>query len=719
MENTLKEGTTLQGKAYRYRIERVLGQGTFGITYLATTQVKVAGALGDLETTMQVAVKEFFMKDINGREECTVTTGSKGGVYANYKAKFAREAENLSRLRHPHIVRVLEYFEANNTVYYAMEYVDGGSLDARIKEKNGLPEAESLALMEQIASAVSYMHAHKMLHLDLKPGNVMLRKDGGVVLIDFGLSKQYDDDGRPETSTSVGSGTPGYAPIEQANYHEGKDFPVTMDVYALGATLFKMLTNVSPPDASVVLNDGFPAYELQQRGVSEGTIACVSRAMAPVKAQRYPSVSAFMDGLRGEGTTFDDEEEKKEPPKVVNVKVKKEDKEKAQKPANKNRWVGGLVGGAVALVVLIFWAWPDSQRSESEGFSQAEESLSDDNFALVDSLASDSAAYVSDETAAVVAAAQQAEQERLAKEEERLAQEEAEREEREAEERRRREEAERRRQEEAERRAREADPSYQVNKGMEYYDEGNYAEAVKWWRKAAEQGNLYGQYNLGVCYKEGQGVSQDYAEALKWYRKAAEQGHGKAQYQVGYAYATGQEVSQDYAEAVRWYRKAAEQGHMSAQNNLANCYYNGNGVTQDYAEAMKWYRKSAEQGNELAQFNLGLCYYNGKGVSQDYAEALKWFRESAAQGYAGAQNYIGECYYYGYGVAEDHAEAVTWYRKAAEQGYSGAQFNLGWCYAHGQGVAKDGDEAVRWYRKAAAQGNSNAKEELDKLGVSY
>ena len=98
MENTLTKGTVLQGKAYRYVIERVLGQGTFGITYLATTQVKVAGALGELETTMQVAVKEFFMKDINGREENTVTTGSKGGLYANYKAKFAREAENLSRL---------------------------------------------------------------------------------------------------------------------------------------------------------------------------------------------------------------------------------------------------------------------------------------------------------------------------------------------------------------------------------------------------------------------------------------------------------------------------------------------------------------------------------------------------------------------------------------------------------------------------------------------
>lgn len=128
----LKQNTILYGKSHTYTIEKILGQGSFGITYLAMTQVKVSGALGELETTIQVAIKEFFMKDINGREENTVTCGSRGGVYYDYKKKFSREAENLSKLNHPHIVKVLEYFEANNTVYYAMEYVDGGNLDTYI-----------------------------------------------------------------------------------------------------------------------------------------------------------------------------------------------------------------------------------------------------------------------------------------------------------------------------------------------------------------------------------------------------------------------------------------------------------------------------------------------------------------------------------------------------------------------------------------------------------
>ena len=311
-DNALKPGTLLQGKSYTYTIQKDLGQGTFGITYLASTQVKITGALGEIDTTIQVAIKEFFMGDINGREDNTVTSGSKGGVYDKYKQKFAREAENLSKLHHPHIVKVLEYFEANNTVYYAMEFVEGGNLDKYIAQKNGLSEAECVKYTRQIGSALSYMHAHKMLHLDLKPGNVMLRKNGDAVLIDFGLSKQYDEEGKPETSTSVGGGTPGYAPLEQASYHDGKGFPVTMDVYALGATMYKMLTGERAPEASDILNDGFPTYKLQEHRVSDEMIAHIVKAMAPMKKDRPQSVEEFLKELGGEETTSNGNDERTE-----------------------------------------------------------------------------------------------------------------------------------------------------------------------------------------------------------------------------------------------------------------------------------------------------------------------------------------------------------------------------------------------------------------------
>lgn len=303
VKNSLPTGTILKGLSYTYRIEKTLGQGSFGITYLAS--VKMAGALGAIDTSVKVAIKEFFMRDINGRADSTVTSGSKGGIYEDYKRKFTREAINLSKLQHPNIIKVIESFEANNTVYYVMEYMSGGSLDDYIAKHSGLKEDEAIKIVKQIASALSFMHEKNMLHLDLKPSNIMRKESGDVVLIDFGLSKQYDVNGEPESSTKVGAGTPGYAPLEQANYREGKGFPVTMDVYALGATMFKMLTGVRPPEASDILNDGFPLYELQERGISDRTSASVAKAMAATKKNRYDSVKYFIDSLEEEDTVID------------------------------------------------------------------------------------------------------------------------------------------------------------------------------------------------------------------------------------------------------------------------------------------------------------------------------------------------------------------------------------------------------------------------------
>ena len=134
-------------------------------------------------------------------------------------------------------------------------------------------------------------------------------------------------------------------------------------------------------------------------------------------------------------------------------------------------------------------------------------------------------------------------------------------------------------------------------KAFEFSNQENYAEAVKWYRKAAEQGFTFAQSDLAVCYRKGQGVPQSYNEAVKWYRKAAEQGHAKAQCNLGVCYAQGQGVPQSYTEAVKWFRKAAEQGYAQAQYNLGFFYTQGQGVPQDYAEAAKWYRKAAEQGH--------------------------------------------------------------------------------------------------------------------------
>jgi len=264
------------------------------------------------------------------------------------------------------------------------------------------------------------------------------------------------------------------------------------------------------------------------------------------------------------------------------------------------------------------------------------------------------------------------------------------------------------------------DAADQYNLGIRYArGQGvpqDYAEAVKWIRKAAEQGYTKAQCSLGFSYHKGQGVPTDYIEAAKWYRMAADQGDSEAQCDLGFCYANGQGVPQDYAEALKLYRKAAEQGFAEAQSNIGFCYANGQGVHQDDVEALKWFRTAADRGNASAQHNLGACYSAGQGVPQDHAEAAKWYRKAAEQGNAESQFNLGVCSEKARGVPQDFAEAAKWYRRAADQGKVRAQYNLGVCYANGQGVSKDCEEAARWYRKAAEQGQAEAQ---SNLGVYY
>lgn len=308
----LKQGSTL--KDHKYKIVKVLGKGSFGITYLATTHISIDGQLGNMEVTVNVTVKEFFMADLNSRAVDGISLEqTSSALVKNYQTKFRKEAENLAKLHHPAIVKVLEVFDENNTTYYVMEFIDGETIDEYIKRNGKLSVEESLAITNEVCKALLYMHDHKMLHLDLKPKNIMRNSEGQIFLIDFGLAKQYTEEGEPESSTSLGLGTPGYAPIEQAHYKKDGFFPVTLDIYALGASLFKMLTGKTPPDSSLVFNDGLPLSLLKNAGVNEETIAIVEKAMAPMKKERYQSVKALSLAIGNsyaveEGTTVQEEE---------------------------------------------------------------------------------------------------------------------------------------------------------------------------------------------------------------------------------------------------------------------------------------------------------------------------------------------------------------------------------------------------------------------------
>ncbi|MCQ2260699.1 MAG: protein kinase [Bacteroidales bacterium] len=288
--------TTLQGG--KYKIVKVLGQGGFGITYLAYRNY-----LDDY-----VAIKEFFFSKYCDRDETTshVTVGTKGNreLVDLFKVKFLKEAKKTSKLRHPNIVEILDCFEENATVYYVMEYIEGGNLGDMVKLRGTIPENEAIGYIRQVGKALNFIHEKFINHLDVKPSNV-INDNGRMVLIDFGVSKQYDATTKKGTTDTPVGVSHGYSPAEQYTQKGVQTFSPESDVYALAATLYKLLTGVTPPE-SVEIADGLPVDELVKCKVSEKTIAAMCNAMKTRK-DRTQSVSAFLEQLPQSSDTDQDE----------------------------------------------------------------------------------------------------------------------------------------------------------------------------------------------------------------------------------------------------------------------------------------------------------------------------------------------------------------------------------------------------------------------------
>lgn len=285
---TLKTGTIL---CDTYRIERVLGQGGFGITYLAY----------DVVGNRRVAIKEFFYKEgcLRAFDGFTVevSTAAKKALIERFRIKFLKEANLIKKLNHPNIIKVFDVFTENGTSYYIMEFIDGESLSSIIKAKGMLSEVESLRIAYQIANALEYLHSRKINHLDIKPGNIMIsRQDKKITLIDFGVSKQYDlESGEATTTTPVGL-SHGYSPLEQYNAGGVSKFAPESDIYALGATLFKMLSGVTPPNAIDIAHTGITDYP---SSISSKMRKALSVIMAPQRKNRPHSIEDFKITLAG------------------------------------------------------------------------------------------------------------------------------------------------------------------------------------------------------------------------------------------------------------------------------------------------------------------------------------------------------------------------------------------------------------------------------------
>ena len=340
---SLPVGSTLmQGK---YRIVAVLGQGGFGITY--------KGEHTMLGTT--VAIKEFFMKGACERDENSThvtTSQSNSELASRFRTKFLKEAKTLAVLKHPNIIRVFDVFEDNGTAYYVMDYIEGNNLSDIVEGKGRLSEPLALKYIRQVANALNYLHQKKLLHLDVKPANILLDKNtGNAILIDFGVSKQYDQDGQ-QTSTTPPAISKGYSPVEQ--YAQGsnvKTFSPATDIYSLAATLYKLVTGNTPPESNLLLNEDeqLPPYP---SNVSEVTRNAIAECLQTRK-KRPQSIIEFLQLLDSEPISNIDTPEEEDTILKSQYKKSQEVLTTPIKTKKDNLNTVFIIGAVIVFVVII------------------------------------------------------------------------------------------------------------------------------------------------------------------------------------------------------------------------------------------------------------------------------------------------------------------------------------------------------------------------------
>lgn len=352
----LPQGTKLNG---RYIIERVIGQGGFGITYYARHEM----------LKHYYAIKEFYLSGFcnrNTRLHTVILQGMNDNVYDKYKKRFLEEAQTVVSLDHPNIVKVVDVFEENNTAYMVMPFIKGMSLQDMV-EKNGgpLPYELTVNYIGQLSDAVRYIHSQHILHRDIKPDNVLVTSDNKVTLIDFGSAREFVNN---EVQHHTSILTHGYAPPEQYNSTSKKgNFS---DIYSIGGVFYYCLTGKIPVDATTRLletsttgKDPMESPKELNKNVSDDVNRTILKAMALNPEERHQTVEEFMNDMLGRVKSKKPTEKKKvevkEKVKVVKEKVKVV-KEKVKALIAKdlikgisNKTLAIIAGAAVVLVVGI------------------------------------------------------------------------------------------------------------------------------------------------------------------------------------------------------------------------------------------------------------------------------------------------------------------------------------------------------------------------------
>lgn len=283
----LQPGTGLFNN--KYVIEKKIGEGGFGITYRAV----------QTGLNRAVCIKEYFLagRCVRNTQAKTVQLqGADEELFEKYRKAFVKEAQTLAAMHHPGIVEVIDIFDENNTSYMVMPFVEGRSLQS-IVEKNGpLTYPEAVNYIGQIANAVGYIHERHILHRDIKPDNIMITADYKAVLIDFGSAREFEEDKEQSHTSMV---THGYAPTEQYTRNSRKG--AYTDIYAIGATLYFVLTGQVPMEAAARITETMPEPKQLKPDLPDEANRTIMKAMQLKSQDRHQSIQEFMDDLRNVG----------------------------------------------------------------------------------------------------------------------------------------------------------------------------------------------------------------------------------------------------------------------------------------------------------------------------------------------------------------------------------------------------------------------------------
>ncbi|MDO4987631.1 MAG: serine/threonine-protein kinase [Synergistes sp.] len=567
--NKLSIGTILNG---RYLIGRTLGQGGFGITYLAL----------DMKLGTKTAIKEYYPSGLAVRNtgDKTVMVASEDSKhdYMEGLTKFLDEARILGRFdQNPNIVSVKDFFEYNRTAYMVMSYLEGGTMLQYLKAHNGkISFEEATRLLFPIMDALDIVHGANLIHRDISPDNVFITNDGQVRLLDFGAAKNALALANQKSHSVVLK--KGYSPAEQ--YQTRGQLGPWSDVYSMGATLYRSITGELPPDAVDRLGDEDPIELPSAKGAVLPDYAerAIMRALSLSASQRFQSMGDFKNALSS--ADF-----KAEMPPIAKP-VNKNQTNRNEKSVKESEHHGNgakskqppyaLIAAAVFFIACvgggIFYFTKSSGSNSTYTASTGGANPEFDNLMAKAQEGDRQAQYYIGQKFQqgkgvpldMIAASEWFRKS-----------------------------------------AEQGFAPAQCDLGALYFH-GNgvpqdYEKAAEWLEKAAEQKIPIAMSNLAYMYENGYGVAHDLNKAVSLYKEAADKGNASAQTKMGSLYVQGHGVKADPSKAVEYWKKAGKQGVAEAQFGVGYAYLMGKGVPYNKNEAVKWLRMAAEQGYEDAQ----------------------------------------------------------------------------------------------------------------------